>query len=59
MIIRNNYINIINEKVVKQRFFSIEEFLVHFEKSLKKHKGEIINDKIFKHFEFEFKKVVY
>ena len=54
MIQRNNYVNIINHKTIKQRFFSVEEFLVNFEKSLRKHKRKILNDRIFKHFEKRF-----
>lgn len=54
MIQRNNYVNIVNHRLIKQRFFSIEEFLVNFEKSLRKHKSKILNDRIFKHFEKRF-----
>ena len=54
MIQRNNYVNIINHKTIKQRFFSIEEFLVNFDKSLRKHKSNILNDRLFKHFEKRF-----
>ena len=54
MIQRNNYVNVVNHRIIKQRFFSIEEFLVNFDKSLRKHKSKILNDRIFKHFEKRF-----
>ena len=54
MIQRNNYINIVSNKIIKQRFFSVEDYLVNFEKSLRKHKKKILNDRIFKDFEKDF-----
>ncbi len=54
MIQRNNYINIVSNKIIKQRFFSVEDYLVNFEKSLRKHKKKILNDRIFKDFEKRF-----
>tara|TARA_B100000989_G_C19531736_1_gene470389 strand:+ start:1183 stop:2763 length:1581 start_codon:yes stop_codon:yes gene_type:complete len=54
MIQRNNYVNVVNNRVIKQRFFSVEDFLVNFDKSLRKHKSKILNDRIFKHFEKSF-----
>ena len=54
MIQRNNYVNVVNHRIIKQRFFSVEDFLVNFDKSLRKHKSKILNDRIFKHFEKRF-----
>lgn len=54
LIQRSNYVNIAKHGLIKQRFFSIEEFLVRFEKKLRKHKSKILNDRIFKHFEKKF-----
>jgi hypothetical protein len=55
---RNNYIEIISLNKIIQRYFSVEDYLKNFEKSLKKHKDKIIDDRIFKHFEKKFLELV-
>ena len=57
MIERNNYIDIqIKSGKITQKFFSIEEYLIKFVRSLKLYKNKIIYDNIFKSYEIEFKK---
>ena len=56
MIERNNYIDIqIKSGKITQKFFSIEEYLIKFVRSLKLYKNKIIYDNIFKSYEIEFK----
>ena len=58
MIERNNYIHIDSKKKITQKFFSIEEYLKRFLNTLKIYKNKIIHDRIFKHFENEFEKLL-